>query len=173
MSWGVGFSSKCKRLNKLGVHPLVLSNASPETLAVEAKNWSDEAHRFLKLCVNAGNKEAYYTLGMIRFYCLQSRGSGASLMAKEAIKSHASALYSLALIQFNGSGGLKDAKDLRVGVALCARAAFLGHVDALRELGHCLQEQRMKIEELKACLSEGLEMTPSSSGIYWTRLVWF
>ncbi|KVH98144.1 F-box protein At5g50450-like [Cynara cardunculus var. scolymus] len=130
----------CKRLNKLGVHPLVLSNACSETLAVRAKNWSDEAHRFLKLCVNAGNKEAYYTLGMIRFYCLQNRGSGASLMAKAAIKSHAPALYSLALIQFNGSGGLKNDKDLRAGVALCARAAFLGHADALRELGHCLQD---------------------------------
>ncbi|XP_023771526.1 F-box protein At1g67340 [Lactuca sativa] len=130
----------CKRLKKLGVHPLVLSNAGSGAVAVRAKNWSDEAHRFLKLCVNAGNKEAYYTLGMIRFYCLQNRGSGASLMAKAAIKSHAPALYSLALIQFNGSGGKKNDKDLRAAVALCARAAYLGHVDALRELGHCLQD---------------------------------
>lgn len=61
-------------------------------------------------------------------------------MAKAAISSHASALYSLAVIQFNGSGGSKNDKDLRAGVALCARAAFLGHVDALRELGHCLQD---------------------------------
>jgi len=61
-------------------------------------------------------------------------------MAKAAINSHAPALYSLAVIQFNGSGGTKNDKDLRAGVALCARAAFLGHVDALRELGHCLQD---------------------------------
>ncbi|KAJ8749701.1 hypothetical protein K2173_012252 [Erythroxylum novogranatense] len=61
-------------------------------------------------------------------------------MAKAAIKSHAPALYSLAVIQFNGSGGSKNDKDLRAGVALCARAAFLGHIDALRELGHCLQD---------------------------------
>lgn len=61
-------------------------------------------------------------------------------MAKAAIGSHAAALYSLAVIQFNGSGGSKNDKDLRAGVALCARAAFLGHVDALRELGHCLQD---------------------------------
>lgn len=61
-------------------------------------------------------------------------------MAKAAMGSHASALYSLAVIQFNGSGGSKNDKDLRAGVALCARAAFLGHVDALRELGHCLQD---------------------------------
>ncbi|CAI9280534.1 unnamed protein product [Lactuca saligna] len=130
----------CKRLNNLGLHPLVVSKSCSKALAVRAKNWCEEAHRFLKLCVNAGNTEAYYMLGMIRFYCLQNRGSGASLMAKAAIKSHAPALYSLALIQFNGSGGLKNDKDLRAGVALCARAAFLGHIDALRELGHCLQD---------------------------------
>ncbi|XVF49628.1 hypothetical protein PTKIN_Ptkin04bG0028700 [Pterospermum kingtungense] len=130
----------CKRLNRLGLHPLVLSKAGPKTLAVKARKWSDSAHRFLKLCVYYGNTEACYTLGMILFYCLQKPRSGASLMAKAAIKSYAAALYSLAVIQFNGSGGSKNDKDLRAGVALCARAAFLGHVDALRELGHCLQD---------------------------------
>ncbi|GMH27470.1 hypothetical protein Nepgr_029313 [Nepenthes gracilis] len=130
----------CKRLNGLGLHTMVLSMASPKAFAVQPKNWSESAHRFLKQCADAGNVEASYTLGMIRFYCLQNRGSGASLMAKAAIKSHAQALYSLAVIQFNGSGGSKNEKDLRAGVALCARAAFLGHIDALRELGHCLQD---------------------------------
>ncbi|KAL5717584.1 hypothetical protein ACHQM5_010566 [Ranunculus cassubicifolius] len=130
----------CKRLNGLSLQPQVLSKASPMAFAVKAKNWCEPAHRFLKQCVDAGNIEASYTLGMIRFYCLQSRGSGASLMAKAAISSHAASLYSLAVIQFNGSGGSKNDKDLRAGVALCARAAFLGHIDALRELGHCLQD---------------------------------
>ncbi|CAN1175317.1 F-box protein At1g67340 [Linum perenne] len=130
----------CKRLNRLAFSNLVLTQAGPDTLAIRAKNWSDYAHRFLKRCVAAGNVEASYILGMIRFYCLQNRGSGASLMAKAAIKSHAPALYSLAVVQFNGSGGLKKDKDLRAGVALCARAAYLGHIDALRELGHCLQD---------------------------------
>ncbi|XP_057530914.1 F-box protein At1g67340-like [Amaranthus tricolor] len=130
----------CKRFNSLGLDSLVLSKASPKTFAIKAKNWSESAHRFLKICSDAGNVDACYTLGMIRFYCLQNRGSGASLMAKAAINSHAQALYSLAVIQFNGSGGSKSDKDLRAGVALCARAAFLGHVDALRELGHCLQD---------------------------------
>ncbi|XP_030498261.2 F-box protein At1g67340 [Cannabis sativa] len=130
----------CKRLNGLGLHSMVLSKASPKTFSVNAKNWSESSHRFLKQCAEAGNVEACYTLGMIRFYCLQNRGSGASLMAKAAISSHAPALYSLAVIQFNGSGGSKSDKDLRAGVALCARAAFLGHIDALRELGHCLQD---------------------------------
>ena len=131
---------RCKRLNALGLHPLVLSKASPKAFAVSAKNWSESAHGCLKQFADAGNVEACYTLGMIRFYCLQNRGSGASLMAKAAINSHAPALYSLAVIQFNGSGGTKNDKDLRAGVALCARAAFLGHIDALRELGHCLQD---------------------------------
>nr|DAD34250.1 TPA_asm: hypothetical protein HUJ06_004890 [Nelumbo nucifera] len=123
----------CKRLNGLGFHLLVLSKASPKAFAVKVKNWSESSHRFLKQCADAGNIEACYTLGM-------NRGSGASLMAKAAISSHAPALYSLAVIQFNGSGGSKNDKDLRAGVALCARAAFLGHIDALRELGHCLQD---------------------------------
>ncbi|KAK4764615.1 hypothetical protein SAY86_025705 [Trapa natans] len=130
----------CKRFNRLGLHPLVLSRASSKTFAVRAQSWSDSAHRFLKLCVGAGNVEACYTLGMIQFYSLQNRRSGASLMALAAMNSHAPSLYSLAVIQFNGSGGSKNDKDLRAGVALCARAAFLGHIDALRELGHCLQD---------------------------------
>lgn len=58
-------------------------------------------------------------------------------MAKAAIKGHTPALHSLAVIQFNGSGGHKNNKDLFAGVALCARAAHLGHIDSIRELGHC------------------------------------
>ncbi|EFH38622.1 zinc finger family protein [Arabidopsis lyrata subsp. lyrata] len=132
--------STCKRLNRLGLQPLVLSKAGTQTLAVTAEKWSDSSHKFLKLCVNAGNIDASYALGMIRFYCLQNPVSGASLMAKAAIKSHAPALYSLSVIQFNGSGGSKTDKNLRAGVTLCARSAYLGHVDALRELGHRLQD---------------------------------
>ncbi|CAN6860551.1 unnamed protein product [Brassica oleracea] len=77
---------------------------------------------------------------MIRFYCLQNTVSGASLMARAAVKSHAPALYSLSVIQFNGSGGNKTDTNLRAGVAFCTRSAHLSHVDALRDLGHCLQD---------------------------------
>nr|XP_043625328.1 F-box protein At1g67340-like [Erigeron canadensis] len=136
----ISILSTCKRLNGLGLHSFVLSKASPNCIAPKAKNWSESCHRFLKQCSDSGNAEACYTLGMIRFYCLENRGSGASYMAKAAIRAHAPALYSLAVIQFNGSGGLKNNKDLRAGVALCARAASLGYIDALRELGHCLQD---------------------------------
>eukprot|EP00249_Psilotum_nudum_P021656 c28191_g1_i1 orf=1546-2562(+) len=76
----------------------------------------------------------------IRFYCLGNTVGGVSLMARAAMASHAGALHSLAVIQFNGSGGTRKDKDLKAGVALCARAASLGHVDAMRELGHCLQD---------------------------------
>ncbi|XP_062186176.1 F-box protein At1g67340-like [Phragmites australis] len=130
----------CKRFRELGQSRVVLARASPRCLAVPSKAWSDEAHRFLQRCADAGNLEACYLLGMIRFYCLGRRGSGAALMAAAAVGGHREALYSLAVIQFNGSGGSKDDRDLRAGAALCARAASLGHVDALRELGHCLQD---------------------------------
>ncbi|KAI3501858.1 hypothetical protein L1887_29884 [Cichorium endivia] len=130
----------CKRFRGLGNDSSVLSKASTETFAVTAKKWSESAHRFLKRCSDAGNVEACYTLGMIRFYCFQNWQYGASLMAKAAMSSHAPSFYSLAVIHFNGSGGTKAKKDLAGGVSLCARAAFLGHIDALRELGHCLQD---------------------------------
>ncbi|KAI3694155.1 hypothetical protein L1987_77116 [Smallanthus sonchifolius] len=130
----------CKRFNGLGLNSLVLSKASAETFAVKAESWSACAHRFLQRCSDAGNVEASYTLGMIEFYCFQNRRNGAALMAKAAIRFHAPALYSLAIIQFNGSGGSKNVKDLIGGVTLCARAAFLGHIDALRELGHCFKD---------------------------------
>ncbi|PSS28586.1 F-box protein [Actinidia chinensis var. chinensis] len=175
----------CKRLNLLGQHSMVLRKASTKILAVRAKNWSDSAHSFLKQCADSGNVEACYTLGMIRFYCLQNRGSGASLMAKAAINSHSPALYSLAVIQFNGSGGSKNDKDLRAGVALCARAAFLGHIDALRELGHCLQDgygvrqnitegRRFLVQanarELAAVLSLPSAVANTPSWLTWNKL---
>ncbi|KAK4785260.1 hypothetical protein SAY86_001949 [Trapa natans] len=172
--------STCKRFNGLGHQPLVLSRASSRTFAVRARNWSDSAYRFLKLCVDAGNIEACYTLGMIRFYCLQNRRGGSSLMAQAAIKSHALSLYSLAVIQFNGSGGTKNDKDLRAGVALCARAALLGHIDALRELGHCLQDgygvrqnvtegRRFLVQANARELAAVLSTTDAASLLAWTQ----
>ncbi|KAI6689703.1 hypothetical protein NL676_026531 [Syzygium grande] len=76
----------------------------------------------------------------IRFCWLRKRACGLSLMAKTAIQSHAPSLFSLAPVQCNGSGQPKNLKDLAAGVALCAQAATLGYVDALCELGHCLQD---------------------------------
>lgn len=68
----------CKRLNGLGRHDMVFAKASPASLAVKAASWSEPVQRFLKLCADAGNLEACYILGMIRFYCLGNRsGAGA------------------------------------------------------------------------------------------------
>ncbi|KAG0529798.1 hypothetical protein BDA96_05G128200 [Sorghum bicolor] len=130
----------CRRFRDLAAHPAVLSRASAAAVAVPAGRWSDAAHRFLRQCAAAGNLHACYFLGMVRFYCIGGRATGAALLARAAAGGHAAALYALAVVQFNGSGGVKADKDPRAGVALCARAAWLGHVPALRELGHCLQD---------------------------------
>nr|CAB3489803.1 unnamed protein product [Digitaria exilis] len=131
----------CRRFRELAAHPVVLSRASSAAVAVRAARWSEAAHRFLRLCADAGNLHACYLLGMVRFYCLGSRETGTALLARAARGGHAAALYALAVMRFNGSGGAGKAdRDPRGGVALCARAAWLGHVPALRELGHCIQD---------------------------------
>ncbi|XP_057948658.1 F-box protein At5g50450-like [Malania oleifera] len=129
----------CKRLNRLAVHPLVLRNAGLKAFDIKAGNWSASAERFLEQCASAGNVEAVYTLGVVRFYCLENRKSGISLMVKAALKAHALATYSMAVILFNSYGDPNYIKNyLRVAAKLCARAASLGHVDALRDLGYRL-----------------------------------
>lgn len=130
----------CKRFCAAGAHRLVLASASPPVLGTSASKWSDGAHRFLKQCADAGNAEAAYALGMIRFYCFNEREIGLSLLAQAAMRPHASALHSLAIIQFNGSGATRRDKNLTNGASLCVKAAALAHVDAMRELGHCLQD---------------------------------
>lgn len=105
-------------------------------------------------------------------------------MAKAAMKCHAPALYSLAVIQFNGSGS--TSRDLRAGVALCARASFLGHIDALRELGHCLHDGygvRRDVDEGRKLLLQAnvrelafvmhaVTQSPSSSSSTTSLLTW-
>ncbi|XP_074587802.1 F-box protein At5g50450-like [Curcuma longa] len=137
----------CKRMNRLGKDPFVLKKATLESISIEAKNWSQPAHKFLEMCADAGNLEACYLIGMIEFYCLGiSKGGSDGVMSMrkglryliQATKSgHAPATYSIAVICFNGSALRKSDRHRRMGVALCTHAARLGHVDALRELGHC------------------------------------
>lgn len=62
------------------------------------------------------------------------------MIYKAATEDHAPALYSLAIIKFNGSEGSKESKNIPTACALCALAADLGSVDALRELGYCFQD---------------------------------
>eukprot|EP00850_Spirogloea_muscicola_P004311 SM000018S03676 [mRNA] locus=s18:688682:690496:- [translate_table: standard] len=130
----------CRRMCVLGTHRDVLRGLAPVGMMLGAAAWSDGAYRFLRRCSRAGNMDACYTLGMIKFYCLEDRRGGAALMAQAAMAGHAGALYSLAIIHFNGSGGRRGDRDLASGVILCAKAAAAGHVDALRELGHCLED---------------------------------
>ncbi|KAF3337176.1 F-box protein [Carex littledalei] len=155
----------CKKFNELLQLPWVLARTSTRSLPMRAKLWSESAHRYMKRCADIGNLEACYILGMIYFYCLEKRSDGASYMAKAAMGSHPSALYSLAIIQFNGSGGTKADKNLRAGVTLCARAAHLGHVDAVRELGHCLQDGygiRRHVEEGRRLLTKASRLELAS-----------
>ncbi|CAN6381263.1 unnamed protein product [Urochloa humidicola] len=134
----------CRRFRDLAAHPAVLSRASAAAVAVRAAAWSDAPHRFLRRCAAAGSPHACYLLGMVWFYCLGgTRAAGAALLARAAAPGgagggHAAAMYALAVVRFNGSGGGKADKDPRAGAALCARAAWLGHAPAIRELGHCL-----------------------------------
>ncbi|KAG8070757.1 hypothetical protein GUJ93_ZPchr0006g46385 [Zizania palustris] len=134
------FMLTCRRFRELGQNKPVLARASLGCVTVRAGAWCDDAHRFLLRCAYAGNVDASYLLGMIQFYCLKSRRSGSALIVAAALRGHAEALYSLAVIHFNGSGRSKDARNLLAGVQLCARAALQGHNDALRELGHCVSD---------------------------------
>lgn len=71
---------------------------------------------------------------------MNDRDIGKRLIFKAAIADHAPALYSLAIIKFNGSEGTKESKNIRTACALCGLAATLGSIDALRELGYCFQD---------------------------------
>ncbi|KAG6470525.1 hypothetical protein ZIOFF_071598 [Zingiber officinale] len=138
----------CKRMNRLGKNPLVLEKATLKSISIRVENWSPPAHRFLKRCVRAGNVEACYLLGMIECYCLGLRRDGCHTHTRKGLRyllrasrrGHAAATYSLAVIFFNGTGMGKSQENLSTGFSLCQRATQLGYVDAMRELGHCLQD---------------------------------
>ncbi|CAI7760227.1 unnamed protein product, partial [Closterium sp. NIES-53] len=129
-----------RRMCELGTQAQVLRKVSPLALAMQARSLTEGSHRFLHKCATSGNTDASYILGMIKFYCLGDHQHGATLLAKAALAAHPHALHSLAVIHFNGSSGTRHDRDLVAGVLLCARAAAAGHVEALRELGHCLQD---------------------------------
>jgi MYND finger/Sel1 repeat len=68
---------------------------------------------------------------------------GISLLERAAEGSHAEALYSLAIIQFNGCDSAEDGfsyqQNPKSAANLCIKSAKLGNVDALRELGYCFK----------------------------------
>eukprot|EP00270_Netrium_digitus_P010488 TRINITY_DN3261_c0_g1_i1.p1 TRINITY_DN3261_c0_g1~~TRINITY_DN3261_c0_g1_i1.p1 ORF type:complete len:521 (+),score=17.63 TRINITY_DN3261_c0_g1_i1:84-1646(+) len=148
-------SMTSKRLKALCLHPSVLSQLHPSAISVPYSKWCNGAQLFLQECSDAGNAEASYFLGMVEFYCLRNSGKGMKLLVSAALAGHPDALHSLALIHFNSSGfckgndgkhsldgikQLRGKRDLRIAVLLCSFAAQRGHLESLRELGHCLQD---------------------------------
>lgn len=130
----------CRRLMNISAHPEVLSALPISALTCPARAYSASYRSFLRACASANNHEAAHLLGMIEFYCLADRKDGVKNLVRAAKAGHAPALHSLAVLHFNGSAGSVPERKLSVGVLLCASAAQQGHVEALRELGHCLQD---------------------------------
>ncbi|CAI5534133.1 unnamed protein product [Closterium sp. Naga37s-1] len=130
----------CKRFHDVATFPEVLSALPISALTCPARAYSASYRSFLRACADARNNEAAFLLGMIEFYCLGDRKDGIKHLVQAAKAGHPGALHSLAVVHFNGSGGAVPERKLSVGVLLCASAAQQGHVAALRELGHCLQD---------------------------------
>eukprot|EP00897_Mesotaenium_endlicherianum_P007947 jgi/Mesen1/7180/ME000037S06534 len=130
----------CKRLNEISQHQEVLASMSLDALSLPAERWTAGSQRHVEKCAAAGNVEAAYFLGMVEFYCSERRHQGLQHLVAAAQAGHAPALHSLAVIHFNGSGSSAADRNLSGGVLFCASAAQQGHVEAMRELGHCLQD---------------------------------
>ncbi|KAJ3701450.1 hypothetical protein LUZ61_005155 [Rhynchospora tenuis] len=132
-----------KKFSMLGIDRLVLANASRKAMCVRAKKWCESSDKFLSRCADAGNLEACYFLGMINFHCFGNYSKGITLLEKAATGSHAEALYSLAIIHFNGCDGGEDGfyyqTNPNTAANLCIKSAKLGNINALRELGYCFQ----------------------------------
>ncbi|CAI7845506.1 unnamed protein product [Closterium sp. NIES-53] len=136
-----GMLVTCRRFSSV-CHPaaswsLRASAAIEMLLPADAARWTAAAQRLLLSAAAEGNLEAIYVVGMISFYCLNNHWAGAKLLAQAAEAGHGAAMYSLAIINFHGSGGASDDANPEVGVELSWRAARLGFLPALQELGHC------------------------------------
>jgi hypothetical protein len=59
------FSCRFKRSRELGKSKEVLMKASPRCLSVRADKWSEDAHKLVRSCADAGNLDASYILGMV------------------------------------------------------------------------------------------------------------
>ena len=136
----VNAGMSCKRLAGIISHPEVVASASLPALTLPASQWSSSYHAYLSQAASLGNFEASYLLGMIEFYCLDNTKEGLKLLVDSAKSGYPTALHSLSIIHFNSSGGCSGERQLAMGVVLCSSAAQQGHVESLRELGHCLQD---------------------------------
>jgi TPR repeat protein len=68
------------------------------------------------------------------------RADGVAKISLAATGGHTDAIYAMAVIMFNGSGAGEESRDIHGATHLCAHAAALGHVIALRELGFCIHD---------------------------------
>ncbi|GJP50360.1 hypothetical protein CLOM_g9485 [Closterium sp. NIES-68] len=94
------------------------------------------ASRFMLLCGLAGNVDALFLLGMIKFYCLGDMRSGGCLLVRAAEEGHVGALHALATINAHGSGGAAADANPAVAAEVLWHAAVRGSRAALQELGH-------------------------------------
>lgn len=120
--------------------------SSPETVKLSG------ASAFANAAVAANSTFAKFFVGSINFYCRDfecfdtetnqtQRQRGAELLTQAALDGSEEAHHALAIMHFNGSGGLRRDKDPEAGAALCARGNIVfNSVSAKRELGHCLQD---------------------------------
>ncbi|GJP62188.1 hypothetical protein CLOP_g19277 [Closterium sp. NIES-67] len=132
-------SMTCRRWKRASQDRDVLCSTSRGGVAVRARQWSIGAFIFLRRLSENGCLEACFMLAMILFYCIpEAQFEGGRLLMHSARQGHAASLHAASILSFNGSGLGQQHKDVKVGVALCARAAALGHTEAMRELGHCL-----------------------------------
>ncbi|XP_071678358.1 F-box protein At5g50450-like [Lolium perenne] len=129
-----------KRFTETGRSRSVLKKVSARCFDFSAKKWSDGPKTFLQTCAEAGNLDASYILGMITFYCVKLRADGVAKISLAATGGHKDAIYAMAVIMFNGSGAGEESRDIHGATHLCAHAASLGHVIALRELGFCIHD---------------------------------
>lgn len=108
-------------------------------------------------------------LAMILFYCIpEAQFEGGRLLMCSARQGHAASLHAASILSFNGSGMGQQHKDVKMGVALCARAAALGHSEAMRELGHCLLDGYGVRQDVQAgwrmfLEAQAAELAPRSS----------
>ncbi|CAI5942723.1 unnamed protein product [Closterium sp. NIES-64] len=114
---------------------------SPSTLALPPSASTTtlagrSASRFMLLCGLAGNVDALFLLGMIKFYCQRDSRSGACLLVRAAEEGHVGALHALAAINAHGSGGSAADANPAVAAEVLWHAAVRGSRSALQELGH-------------------------------------
>lgn len=134
-----------RRFHRLMSEPAVLRAVSPSAMITHAAVWSKVeggagslgAARFILLCGLAGNTNALYIFGMIKFYCLRDFWTGAALLVSAAERGHVGALVSLAVIHAHGSGGAAGDVKPSLGAEIMWHAAMRGSAVALQELGHC------------------------------------